>query len=682
MKYLILLAAFYACISTAPAQQTNDMEFLKKIETAGWLHRSDVLINNDKVRVDAREVYLDKQIQYCFTVSLNNKQQYFTILSQDFSKGDYVDELFIRQFTSTYNELLKASQNNHLEKDTLLFKIQKNIDSISGKGNLSEFDQTLLEELFDYYSKNYRDDVLESFYNIKSKINNEEDISWMQEQITTYKAQVKTRKEDSVKNIEKFTADYLDKIFDILAERKNEGPRVGMLYLNDTINAYWYKVNEKKIEMDTIFIHYKNDKRDTVVIIKEKNYKIKKKYLTIEGKKAKPKKDKIFIKNRYQDTIKFQIKEAELKFEYGQLAGITVKGCFDEYQDEVFTFHNRTPIPYSTKFDVSSDHHILGERRIYCINKKKDGFYIRLEDVLYNDYKMNNFTENYSPIDTVITLRPMEAGRVIFQERVADILQARVFSDFIGYDKNNPNGIIQLELSKRINLRSKPLGSTKKIYAWHLLRHITPLVAFTKVEENEKYFDVAIKADTLGAMRPIDFVRYNNFRAGAQLNIIGCNIPTLHSNLNYETSFQVMLTGISTSSEERDTVGSNFLVTQTTDQHNALSANIAPVILNWHIYPHSQYHISFAYKLQLISELDSQVKFENSRRNLSFIHQLGLFAGVKLNEAGSGEMFLRILLDMDVNDLDQNFIQGQLGYSFKILSGKPRIKSRSFFNQL
>ena len=72
-----------------------------------------------------------------------------------------------------------------------------------------------------------------------------------------------------------------------------------------------------------------------------------------------------------------------------------------------------------------------------------------MNDVFRNDYRLLNQTANYSPKDQVICIRPGEKGKVIKKEKVTNILKAKVFSDFVGFNSSKPNGLIQTEVSHR-----------------------------------------------------------------------------------------------------------------------------------------------------------------------------------------------------------------------------------------
>lgn len=623
----LFFSAVFACYLLSVNAQNHDENY--------WLHRSDILVGNEIVRLSVKEMYLDEQTQYKFVVSLDGKSQEFYILSSDFIKGSYLEKLVLTKIQANYNNLNPPVVDSAVNA-ALVTTIVAN--TRSGGGKISITDRSTLEELLATLAQNHRQKNLETlFKDLRDSTTDDESGTWLNEQLIAAKSRIAARREDAKKDLEESAKTFLDTTLDILARRSTEGPQVGTLYVKKQVETRWYRYDEYP------------------------------------------------SKNKQLKDSMFHIKEVEVKFEYGQLAGIAAKGYFKERGDTVFTFHNRLPISYSTKFDVSFDYHVIGSIRLYCKDRWLDGYYIRVDELLYNDYKMDNYTDNYSPIDTVLVLRPLEPGKVIFRERLMDIFQARVYTDFVGYDDNNPNGLVQVEISKRINMKTKVIKERDNINSNEWFRYIIPLVAFNKIEKNNKYLDISLALNLGNTVTAIDLIKYTNFKAGAQQNIYKYGIPEFHSSFTWDVGLHVLRTGIMQSGETRDTTiypsgDTTFFMSSRTDLSHVLSLGFAPVMLSWNLYPHSHYHLSFLYKMQFIQELSSDLSITDKKNGGKWVHQLGLFGGIRTGAAGNGEIFTRITLDMQVNSWDYNFLQGQIGYSFKILSKKPQFKNRAIFN--
>jgi hypothetical protein len=656
MKQVVLLA--FSLLFCAKSFSQTDPNL-------AWLYRSDMVIGNEVFRIGVQEIYKANELTYVFELkNAYDEKKNFEISSSNFVKGDYLEKLFFIQLKKNYEDLLALRKKN----DPVVINLP--VESVSKSGKIDLFDQYQIQQVLN--TPNISDAALD--VNLKKltdiKMDSESEI-WLNMQIASLKAVKTDRAQKFQLDLESSGRNFLNAVLDILQKRLYEGSKVGTLYVTDKVNLYTF---------------------NNVTTIKDSS---------------------------------LYIKEVEIKFEAGQIAGIIVKGSFLTIKNKVFTFHNRTPISFSTKFDASFDYNIIKSIRIFGKEQLIKDHFVRLEELLYNDYSLSNYTNNFSPIDTVITLRPFEPGKVIFRERVADILQARVYSDFIGYGSDQPNGLVQVEISKMIylktnirnnrekdsrcndtttklvacicnierfvdsmNAKEKVLFNRdgyRKLHTYEWFRYTIPLVSVTKIERNDKYLDVSLNADSNGIVHAIDLMQYANFKAGTQYNILRASRPEFHSNFIWDMSLYMMLTGISNNSISRDTVsgisGDTVFFSRNTRNTNALSFNFSPVIISWNLYPHSYYHFSFDYQLQHIAEYNSGLQFSNSEKGWGqWIHHLGMFGGIRTSEYGNGEIFVRVMVNLNVLNPDQRFYQAQVGYSFKVFSHKNEFKNRPIFN--
>jgi len=646
MKYFLFFTLLFLSANPSIAQT-------KPYTSIDWLYRSDFMVGNEVLRLGAKEIYKDKNLHYFFIVSLNEKQvDTFSILTDDFKKGEYLNKLFSTKLKEAYKKFGSEFPTSYAE-DTLSIR---QIADVTIEGVITEFSKEIILEILERLSQNPRQNSLESMFKPLSVKLSDESKRWLEEQMLISRIKIKARKDDAIKDIEQNSSDFLSNVFDVLHKRVYEGPKVGVLYISDSLKIKHSSKDNCKCRFGIVE--------------------------TISDGNNRQSEDNKHSTEEYKDTI-FYLKEAEMKFEAGQIAAIKVTGYVNGLRNKEVLFHNRIPISYSTKFDVSHDFFLLNNRRIFSATHELNDCFIYFSDLLYNDYKLSNYTNNYSPIDTVIVLRPNEAGRIIFRERITDIFQARIFSDFLGYDDKNPNGLVQVEMSKRINVQTfaRPMMVFR---SYQFFRYVIPFVSFTKLEKNQKYLPtppLIIMQDSLvvseTGVRTIDLLRYSNFMSGGQINIITFEKPEYHSSFNIDASLNVMLTGISTTTEEQDTVGTTYF--QAVNNSKAVSLVFTPVILGWNIYPHSHYSISFNYRMLLISELNTNIYQLDKNRGGKFLHQLGLVGGLRPNENGNGEIFFRVLFNLNYRHLNQNYLQGQIGYTFKVFSRKPEIRNRPVF---
>ncbi|MDB5024303.1 MAG: hypothetical protein JWP78_2058 [Mucilaginibacter sp.] len=117
-------------------------------------------------------------------------------------------------------------------------------------------------------------------------------------------------------------------------------------------------------------------------------------------------------------------------------------------------FKNQYPISISSKFDADR----LANINLYSFNCNGiEGLtrYIKLSDVLALDIILENNKEDYSPSDRVVTLSPSQPIVELKKEKRSHILDVSAFTDFVGLDQEQPNGLIQIEVKRKINLNTK-----------------------------------------------------------------------------------------------------------------------------------------------------------------------------------------------------------------------------------
>lgn len=117
-------------------------------------------------------------------------------------------------------------------------------------------------------------------------------------------------------------------------------------------------------------------------------------------------------------------------------------------------FKNPYPISISGKFDPEKFANI----RLYsfnCNGIKDLSRYIFLSDLLSLKIILDNYKDDYSPSSRKVSLSPDNPIQELKKERRSRILQVAAFSDFVGMDQEQPNGLIQIEARRKININTK-----------------------------------------------------------------------------------------------------------------------------------------------------------------------------------------------------------------------------------
>lgn len=116
-------------------------------------------------------------------------------------------------------------------------------------------------------------------------------------------------------------------------------------------------------------------------------------------------------------------------------------------------FKNTFPISISGKFDPQH----FAKIRLYCLNcwgvKGLDRF-IKLSDLLALDITLENGKEDYSPVNSTVELNPNHPIAELKKEKRSRIIEVAAFTDFVGLDQEEPNGLLQFEAKRRININT------------------------------------------------------------------------------------------------------------------------------------------------------------------------------------------------------------------------------------
>jgi hypothetical protein len=235
----------------------------------------------------------------------------------------------------------------------------------------------------------------------------------------------------------------------------------------------------------------------------------------------------------------------EIQFERGFIEKIKV---WVNYKDGSYIFENIYAIGFSSALNYKS----LSNIRLYIRNKEfRNEPYIYLSDVIRNyDNRLANYTRDYSPADTAFIADPNGSGSdvILPRESYINIFDAKVFTDLNGTKKSNPNGLFQIELSKRFNINTarRQLGSRRADVGY--ANYVNLFAAVNKIEENNRELTLRNEAVIRNGViispnyaTNIDFTRYENYTAGFNLNAGLLDVPdgkfTLYADLGIKYAY-------------------------------------------------------------------------------------------------------------------------------------------------
>lgn len=348
------------------------------------------------------------------------------------------------------------------------------------------------------------------------------------------------------------------------------------------------------------------------------------------------------------------------------------------------TFRNRYPISYSTKEDITyirASGNPKNEKRLYLDDNKH---YILLSDVMTNDLSYYNNTENYSPKDQVLLFKDISDPKPIFKENTKDILKARIYSDFVGFDETNPNGLVQTEVSKRFFLNTSSTSSFQNFMYSGYLNSIEPSLTLSKIEQNNKFLELRAFSpanpgtdmdSTVNYVSSLDILRYTSLQIGATLGLAYFSIPKYHFRLQLGVGGYVHQSGFSNEQMIRDTAFNAIIQRENEFQANSL-VYYPDIRLEFN--PDPRFGLEFAYRPTYVALLSNQVlQVDNEARFLDsdgrqatqkVVNVLQLAASIRVNPETNGQFFFRSNFSLSGGDRNTNFLQAQIGYAFNIFT--------------
>lgn len=348
-------------------------------------------------------------------------------------------------------------------------------------------------------------------------------------------------------------------------------------------------------------------------------------------------------------------------------------------------FVNDYPLGISSKLDIEK----LGEIKIYSRNG--DGqinFEMRLGNLISNIVEILALDRtDYSPMDSAYTIKMKESSSIDFPKpNSKEILQMKVFSDFIGLNEENPNGLIQLEIDKEIPLVTKRIAQP---YVWRPFRwainkygnigyfnFFKPKFVLSKVEDNNRYLHPKefIEYDEAGKPIPpgnlgvttLDLKLYERFVIGTELNLLLYNIPYGKSTFLINAGMHFGRTDF----VSYDTIPE--ITIKPREYTNTYQPSIEGL---WRISGDERYGFEFAYGVNwVISDqqnftqrsntfgIDNFKDFKDLDKQYA-IQRVTLLAYLNVNQNREGRLFFRYRSNSQWRFFKNNYSQLQIGYT-------------------
>jgi hypothetical protein len=319
--------------------------------------------------------------------------------------------------------------------------------------------------------------------------------------------------------------------------------------------------------------------------------------------------------------------------------------------------------------------------------------YISLGELIKYNYELGVKRRDYSPKDTSFS---MEGGTSLnlHKEETKKLFEAHIFTDFQGLNETKPNGLIQTEISKRININTVQHLPFKFLYpvtgSYGYLQHITPSISITKLEQHNKNLSLS-DLDSVrlnpGLTDTSKFAKnYNRFSdalnmyqhqrmaVGADINLLYFNKHELKYNVYFNLGFRLGFTDV-TDSLTKPT-GTSFSKTGFSKQFST-SFILAYPEIKMIFLPEERFNFSLSHKWVYFKPISPDIQFvsydkENtsviSPKTNSWLNISELLMTIQVNP--NSKLFGRARLIWEAGNVKNNFSQIQLGYSTYILGNK------------
>jgi hypothetical protein len=374
-------------------------------------------------------------------------------------------------------------------------------------------------------------------------------------------------------------------------------------------------------------------------------------------------KDEVPVYNKQNYTAVsdlFKASEAQIVFEDGFIKSVIVNGT---YQGKNYVFSNHYGIGISTRRNIS----VLVKQRLFNEKNSNDSLYILLGEVIIYDRILDKKTNDYSPANQRVYISSKNEDRLTLKKTPSpEIFTLNIFSDFVGVNQNNPNGLIQTEFSKRINFFTKRIGLFKQ-FGIGILTHVMPSFELTKIEQNNREMPLSQyqvnDSMVTNYANPLQILRYSTANVKTEINLIDIQGAALNIHINGFLGMAV--------THVNDSIKEGGIKKNVDESINSfLTGGNVKFIFN----PESKWSYTMIGSATYIKNLNDQLDYYTLKNNqLESVNNwlLGAEFLVTWNTNDDNKLFGRFRYNWESNNIYNNYSQFQIGYSIKFKAAKP-----------
>lgn len=410
-------------------------------------------------------------------------------------------------------------------------------------------------------------------------------------------------------------------------------------------------------------------------------------------------------------TTDFEVESIQIEFNKGFIENILVLGDViytaptqdiqkildSNYQTskKKVKFENLSPIGFSRKIDFND----AKDRVLYTRGGPGAQYQINLEDILTiyvqnhevnrRDFSPTNVTEHYKRVDESNCL-------TLFKEATYKIIEATIYTDFVGLDESEPNGLVQTEVTKNIPLitsRSvwqkfptwlhRRITGGKGVEAWNagFLAHFEPFLTLSKIEEDERTLNLLTRDKFINQIyTPVKFAstlslkQFQNFETGFDLNMFLLDVPSFKSTFFLDLGIRYGRTAIVDSVRVFDGIN-----VQNNGLTNDFGVNTFEVSseATWNIKSDERYEFYLTWRhnwfylrdtrFEQVANAEAFATNETNTDRFEQYNTIQLLAKFRTSKNAPGKLFFRYRHHWQQDFWRTGFHQAQVGYSFYLL---------------
>lgn len=391
-------------------------------------------------------------------------------------------------------------------------------------------------------------------------------------------------------------------------------------------------------------------------------------------------------KAKYEDEDKeYKIEKVQVEINNGYIENIE---AFINVNGKIYTYTTAIPV------GISSVRNFTTYESVQLFENSdpfKSAYSVRLGRLINYEYKYAVDRRDYSPQDTAFTILGGQAV-TLHKQKTNKLFEARIFTDFVGLKEEKPNGLIQTEISKRININSvqhllkwKPLYNIVKSYG--LFQHISPTITFSKIEQHNKGLllgdmdSIRFNPGTIDTSRfektfhryvtALDLYQYQSFSAGAVVNLFFLSNHDLKYTLYINMGGRFGITPVIDSLTEIE--GTTITKTGYANTFNVNSIQFYPEF-SLTFLPEERFNFSITDRMIYITPVNPNIqelsfyKYDYgtlTSKTDKWINSIELLMTIQTNP--NSKLFARLKFNSAMKNINNNFAQIQVGYSTYIL---------------